>query len=480
MSAFLIPLFIIGLLVLANGLGVAAEFCMINIRPSRIEKLVEQGDKTAITMKKMLNTPSLMERYVATAQLGTTMASLALGMYTEYIISSWLPAALSSWLVLSPTAIALIAWSVAIVLVLTVHIVVGEMVPRSLALQQAEETALGIHWVMWLLEKLLLPLVLLTNALGNSLLWVLRIPRGQAHRRLYSSEELEMVVTESHRGGLLSDDEWQIIQNIFGLDERRVGQVMTPRPRIAAIPLDISEEELRNYLVAVPHSRFPVYQGDLDHIVGLLLTKDFVRQQLEQPEGFDLRALLRHIPAIPEAMTCDRLLVSFKRSHVHMALVFDEYGGTAGVVTLEDLVEEVVGKVHDEFEQVEPPPLREIEAGIFLARGDLLLDDLYKIVPAALPEYDEEDGLPDVDTVGGLVVSLLGRPAQPGDLVEMQGITFIVEGVSGYAVEMVRIELRVAMEEAAAEGREQEQKDEPAQEHDREWDERERLLNGYE
>ena len=183
---------------------------------------------------------------------------------------------------------------------------------------------------------------------------------------------------------------------------------------------------------------FPGYEGDLDHEVGLLLLKDFVRQQLQTTGQFNLKALLRHLPVIPESTPIERLLNAFKRSHVYMALVVDEYGGTAGVVTLEDLVEEVVGEVHDEFDQAELDPLQQIAPNVLLARGDLLLDDLRE--NARMPRLDVER-LPDVETVGGLLVRLLGHPPQPQDRVELEGVTFIVEQVSGLAVALVRITL---------------------------------------
>jgi CBS domain containing-hemolysin-like protein len=446
MSELLIPAAIIGGLIVINGMFVAAEFCIIGVRPTRIAQQANEGNRTAQRIQKILDAPALLDRYLVTTQLGITTTSLALGMYSEYLVVTQVLGPLSPWVALNQGIAYLVASLVVVGLLALAHVVMGEMVPRSLALQYAERTVFWTDGLMQKTQKLLFPLVWLLMLIGNGLLRWFHISHGRLHRRLYSPEELELMVTESHKGGLLSDDERRIIQNIFDLDERRVGQVMTPRPRISAIPLDISEGDLRATIAASPYSRFPVYQNDLDHIVGLLLTKDFVRQQLEQPGHFDLRSLLRRIPAVPEAMTADRLLVAFKRSHVHMALVFDEYGGTAGVVTLEDLVEEVVGEVHDEFDQAEQPLLRVLEDGGLLVRGDLMLDDLSENAPGSLPEDDEEE-LPDVDTVGGLVVSLLGRPAQPGDQVALHGTVFVVESVSGFAVDLVRITLQSPVQE---------------------------------
>jgi CBS domain containing-hemolysin-like protein len=438
MSEWLILPAIISGLIILHGLFVAAEFSMIGIRPDRLHELIAQRNRKASGLQHILDDPLRMDHYITTSQLGITIASLALGMTGVYGLTNWLLAILAQWQLTGLYIASLAAFIIAISLLTLVQVIVSDIIPKSLALHDPERTAMRIEPFMWLMKHIALPLVLLLNILGNSLLRLLNIPRIESHRRLYSPEELALVVMESHKGGLLSDDEQRIIQKIFDLSERRVGQVMTPRPRIEAIEANTQLQELLDQVALSPYSRFPVYEGDMDHIVGLLLVKDFVRQQLEQPSTFDLKALLRHMPAVPEAMTVDRLLVAFKHSHIHMALVFDEYGGTAGLVTLEDVVEEVVGEVHDEFDEIEQPLLYEVEPGMFFARGDLMLDDLSEIAPGILPE-DEDEELPDVDTVGGLVVSLLGRPARPGDQIELGETTFTVESVSGFAVDMVRI-----------------------------------------
>jgi CBS domain containing-hemolysin-like protein len=452
----LIPISIIGLLIAVNGLFVTAEFAIIGVRPARVVQLAQDDDPIARRVKQMLDSPQTLDWYLTTTQLGTTAASLALGMYTQHVMASWIVGPIVAWVPVSPTIAHLIALIITISLLITMHTVFGEIIPRSLALHHTERAPLRLYGVVQVASRIFSPFALLIEWVGGGVLWLLNIPKAGMNLRLYSSEELELAVRESYKGGLLSDDEQTIIQNIFDLDERRIGQVMTPRPRIAAIPLDTTEEQLRDYISSSPYSRFPVYEEDIDHIVGLLLVKDVVRQQLEHPGHFDLRSLLRHIPAVPEAMTVDRLLVAFKNSHIHLALVFDEYGSTAGIVTLEDLVEEVVGEVHDEFDQIEQPLWREVQEHVFLARGDLMLDDLPETTPAILREADEEE-LPDVDTIGGLVVSLLGRPPRPGDHVHMGNALFTVESVSGLAVNLVRIVLDTIEEEDPVLSREDDQ-----------------------
>jgi CBS domain containing-hemolysin-like protein len=442
MTEFIIPIAIITFLILLNGLYVAAEFAIIGVRPTRIQQLAEQGNRTAADIRGILADPVRQDRYLATAQLGITIASLGLGMYGESTVAHWLLGPLEQTFHLNEAAAHSIAAVIAITLLTFAHVVVGEMVPKSLALQYAERTAFGIAGIMNFMRAIFRPAVLLLNAIGNALLQAFGIPPTSRQAGVYSPQELELIVSESHEGGLVSENEQQLIQNIFDFGERRVGQVMTPRPRIVAVPLDSDEKEVLTCLLKSPHSRLLVYEGDLDHVVGLLHIKDFVRQQLRQPGQFKLSALLRPIPAVPESALIERLLAAFKRSRVHMALVIDEYGGTAGIVTLEDLVEEIVGEVHDEFDAAQSPALQEIEPGVLLARGDLLLDELRDNTSIDLPA---DRDLPDIQTVGGLVTGLLGRLPQPGDQVSLNSVTFTVDSVEGRAVTAVRITLEAAV-----------------------------------
>jgi CBS domain containing-hemolysin-like protein len=436
LTEFLIPIAVITALVLLNGLFVAAEFAIIGVRPTRVTQLVEEGNRTAAGIKRILDSPLLQDQYIATAQLGITIASLGLGMYGEHAIADWLLGPLERWVHLDESTAHAIAAIIALSLLTFAHVVIGEMVPKSLALQYAEKTVLGIASLMRLANWLFYPAVWFLNLIGNSMLRLFGIPPAAVQERSYSPQELALLVEESHEGGLLTDREEQLLHNIFDLSERRVRQVMIPRLRIAGIPMDIDEKSLLNLVATSPYSRFPVYEGDLDNVVGLLLLKDVVRQQISQ-EPFDLKKLLRYIPVVPETLRVEQLLIAFKRLRVHMALAIDEYGGTAGLVTLEDLVEEVVGEVQDEFDQGELPLLREVEPGVLLVRGDLLLDDLREDTTLNLPE---DEDLPDVETVGGLVISLLGRPAHPSDCVTVNGATFTVERVDGRAIALVRIE----------------------------------------
>lgn len=435
MVEYLVPSLIIVALILLNGLFVAAEFAIIGVRPTRLTQLAEEGHGVAAQIKAILDDPVSQDRYIATAQIGITLASLGLGMYGEATIAHWIEAPLHQYFGLGLAAAHTIAVVIALSLMTFAHVVVGEMVPKSLALQYAERTAFAIAGIMGVIRRLFAPAVLVLNAIGNAVLRLLRIPVN-IERKLYAPEELELVVAESAEGGLLNSQQEQLIQNIFDFSDRHVGQVMTPRPRIVGLPLSLPPAELPARIAAARRSRVVIYDGDLDHVVGMVLLKEAIARLVEQPEVVSLRELMRPLFVVPETAPVGKVLAAFKRNRTHIALVIDEYGGTAGVVTLEDLVEEVVGEVSDEFDSAELPPLREVEPGVLLARGDLLIEDLRESAHVSLPPDDE---LPEVETVGGLVVALLGRPPRPGDEAWLAGSCFRVEQVAGLAVQAVRI-----------------------------------------
>lgn len=436
-GVLLVPTLVIIVLVLVNGFFVAAEFAIIGVRPSRVEQKVEEGDIRARAVMAVLDSPAEQDRYIATAQVGITIASLGLGMYGEPQIAHFIEPYMArlfgadiheAWVHTVGTIIALS-------LLTYLHVVVGEMVPKSLALASSYDMAVALarpmRWVEWFFR---IPVRML-NGIGSLLLRLLRVPPAHGHARLHSPEEIELIVAESAEGGMLNEDEHEMILNIFDFSERQVGQVMMPRPRVEAIPHDIEPADLLRLVTESQHSRFPVYEGDLDHVIGILHIKDLVRQQLATKGRFDIRLILRPAPAVPEDQGVGKLLAAFKRQHIHMAIVIDEFGGVAGIVTLEDLVEEVVGEVRDEFD-IEKDPRLELGPGVLEVAGTYLLDDLKEEIYLGA---DEE--LPHVETVGGLVITELGRPPQAGDRLTLAGnVHFTVLDVDGLAVSRIKIE----------------------------------------
>jgi CBS domain containing-hemolysin-like protein len=415
-----------------------------------LEPLAEEGSRPARNLFGILNSRSSLDRYIATAQLGITIASLGLAMYGEPAIGHFIePYMVAAGL---NEALAITIGSIiALSLMTYLHVVIGEMVPKAMALMNPLRTGLWLARPMQISETVLSIPVKFLNGIGNLLLRLFRVPPAEGHARLLAAEELELLVAESAEGGLIKVGEEAMIRNIFDFSERIVGQVMTPRPKLQAIPVEVSREALLQLVVESQHSRFPVYEGDLDHVVGILHLKDLVRQTVKTDGGFDLRLILRAAPVVPEEFGIEQLMVIFKRQKLHMAIVIDEFGGVAGVVTLEDLIEEVVGEVRDEFDQ-EREPYVEIAPGILELSGNYLLVDLAEEV------FLGEDGdLPDVETVGGLVVTQLRRPPQIGDEVSYNQVRFTVLDVDRRAVARVRVEFAVPDEAANGAGMSEEE-----------------------
>lgn len=434
-TALLIPIVVILFLVFLNGLYVSAEFSIIGVRHTQLEQMIEEGNGRAAAILKIVSSRYLQDRYIATAQLGITLASLGLAMYGEPHIAHFIEPYLARlWFNPSPELVETLGYLIALGLLTYLHVVVGEMVPKSLALSHPPQTSLRLYQPMKLSETIFHYPVFFLNSIGRSLLHLFRIPPVEGHERVLSAEELELLVTESTEANLLKEEEQEMIINIFEFGDRTVEQVMTPRPKVEAIPQNIDREELLQFVTHSRHSRFPVYENDIDHIVGVVHLKDIVRQTVKSQGKFDLRLITRSVPAVPEDLPVSNLLAAFKRERLHMAVVLDEFGGMAGIVTLEDLVEEVVGEVRDEFDE-EKDPYVELKPGVLEVSGDYLVDD-----------FDDgfwgNEPLPDVETVGGLVVTKLGRPPKVGDVVKYNEghILLKVVEVDGRAVARVRIE----------------------------------------
>lgn len=452
LGALLLPTAIILLLVALNGFFVAAEFSIIGVRPTQLEEMEDEdrGGKREHVLG-ILESRTKQDRYIATAQLGITIASLGLAMYGEPQIAHLLePFIEKLWFEPSPALVRSIGYVFGLSILTYLHVVLGEMVPKSLALSDAPNMVLALTHPMKIAQTILVIPVHILNGIGRLLLRLFKIPPAEGHERVLSAEEIELLVSESAEGGLLNQDEEEMIRNIFDFSDRVVGQVMTPRTRVQAIPIGIVREKLLKIVIESHHSRFPVYDRDRDHIVGILHLKDIIRQTMKPDSKFDIRLILRSAPAIPEDFPVEKLLAAFKSQQLHMAIVLDEFGGMAGVVTLEDLVEEVVGEVRDEFDP-EYEPYVEIEPGVLEVAGDYLVDDLMEEV-----YLGEAAELPDVETIGGLVVSKLGRPPQIGDeVVYHEDVTILVLEVDRRAVTRARINFPVMMENKKENGKDE-------------------------
>jgi CBS domain containing-hemolysin-like protein len=417
-------------LVILNGLFVAAEFAIVGAPLPALEHLAAQGHRRARFVLAIRRDPRLQDRFIATAQLGITFASLGLGMYAEHRVAELL----LPYLAMLGTAAVASSHTVASVLAIAgltyLHIVLGEMVPKTLALQHAQATALWIARPMAWIQAALRPLVLGLNGLGMFILGALGITRSTQHHAP-DPETLRFVVEDSVAKGELEEDAGEVLAELFEFGQLTAVEVMTPRVRVLGLPRGANAAEIRAVLVRGRHARYPVYDETLDRIVGLVLMRDLLAI-LVDGRTLDGEAV-RTVPFVPETSTLDTVLTRMRQSHTQFVVVMDEHGGTAGIVTIEDLFEEIVGEISDG--SAVAPPIFEVE-GELHTLGMTRLDELGEYLDRNLER-------PDVDTVSGLVLSLLDRPPEVGDRVAWQALEFEVRALHGRGVRECAVHLPV-------------------------------------
>lgn len=423
MDAF-VPALIVLVLIALNGLFVAAEFAIVGAPRATLERRAADGHRGARTVVRVLHDPRNQDRYIATAQLGITFASLGLGMYGEHQLAHWLEVQLEGWTGI-PTWLAAhtLASIIAIAALTYLHIVIGEMVPKSLALQHAEGTALRVTPPMLLIRRIGYPLVLTLNAIGNGILRIFRIDRSQgSQERYYSAEELEFVVEESLQGGMISRGSGRLLQELFDLGALTAEDVMVPRVQVDGIRLGATAEEMRRVLVEHPHTRYPVYREDLDEIVGVVHVRAITDLIIT---GATLSSeAVRPVPFVPSSTPLDVVMRRMRSQLVQFAAVLDEHGGTAGIITPDDVSAEILGRVDESGTRDE---VYQDAAGRLHVAGTVRLDELGERLERAVTHED-------IETVSGLVLVVLQRPPHMGDSVTYQGIRLQVTRVDGKGV----------------------------------------------
>ncbi|HEX5725484.1 MAG TPA: hemolysin family protein [Longimicrobiaceae bacterium] len=422
----LLTVVIILLLVLANGLFVAAEFAIVTVPRVAVERRAAQGNRLARAVLRILREPRRRDRYIATAQFGITIASLGLGMYGEHVLAEWIGHGLEGlgmgeWRWITAHGLA----SVLAVLILTYfHIVLGEMIPKSVALQAAERTAtLVTPAVLWV-QMAAFPLIVALNWLGNGLLRLFGIDRREfSVEHVRTPEELQYIVRESQAGGMLRRESAVVVQELLAFGDLTAGEVMVPRVRVVGLEVGASFAEVKEIVRRSPHTRYPIYQDSLDNILGMVHIKDLFRRLRNERSVHPNDA--RPVPFVPETAGIDTLLKAMRAGRTQMAVVMDEHGGTAGIATIEDLFEEVVGEIEESPSHT--PDVYRDGAGRVVAAGTARLDEVGEVLGVVL-EHEE------VDTVSGLVLAFLGRPPVVGDVVDYDDVRFEVTAVEGHGV----------------------------------------------
>ncbi len=450
-----IDIAIVFILVLANAFFVASEFALVSVRKTRIDQLAAEGNSTAVIVQRAVRN---LDRYIAATQVGITLASLLLGGIGERALEPilgflfrWAP---EQWLGVTRTA--LVA-GCAYFIMTALHVIIGELMPKSIALQRTERTALWIGRPMTFFAAIFSPLIWLLNGIGNFLLRRLGFHPAEGHAQVHSPEELDMIFTESHKGGEINQTEFEILHRVVRFSDTNVRAVMVPRLEMQALPVEISRKALSDFLQSRPHTRIPVYVDSLDEIVGVVNSKDLehlysleLAQELKQwksvvsagdnsqevshasettdadAKRLNLTPLVIDAVFVPETIHIDRLLTELKKSRQQIAIIVNEYGVTSGLITLADVLEQVFGDLPDEAVEEEPEILQRPDGNLQLS-GGVSIDEVNELFGLGFPSTEAV-------TMAGLVINALGRTAAVGDEVEINGLRLRVENMDRFRI----------------------------------------------
>ncbi|UKJ07705.1 hemolysin family protein [Solitalea lacus] len=430
-SVTVFDIFLILFLVFLNGFFVAAEFAIVKVRSSQIDLKAKEGSAAAKMAKHIVRH---LDGYLAATQLGITLASLGLGWFGERTVSALiinlfdlLNVQLTNPELVSHTIAASIAFTVITIL----HIVFGELAPKSFAIQRPISTTIGIAYPLHFFYLVFRPFIWLLNGMANLILKAVGIEPAHGHEA-HSSEELQLILEQGKQSGALEESEHDLIQNVFDFQERIVKNIMIPRTQIAAIDINTAPDDVIKTIVHEGYTRIPVYDKTIDNIIGILHAKDILAR-VANKQSIVLKEMLREPLYTPESKKISDLLTELRQQRKPiMAIVLDEFGGTAGMVTLEDIVEELVGEIQDEYDE-EAPVVEEVADNEWIVNASAPITDVNEFLPSELPEDD------DYDSVAGLMNVIFERIPDVGDSMDAYGYNFTILKKSNRMIESVRI-----------------------------------------
>jgi putative hemolysin len=416
-----LELLAVAVLILLNGYFVAAEYALVTARRTRMQELAEQGNRRARAVLKIVADPP---RFIAAMQLGVTGTSLAIGALGEQALAR----------VFDPIFASLIAFALAFLIITFLHVVVGELVPKGVALGYSERTALAVSSPVRGFFVLFKPLIWILQRSSEGILIALGLQPPGGEMEVYSEAELKMLLSRSREEGEIEEQEQEMLYKVFDFADKEVSAVMVPRPEVVALSIDLPSEEALAAVIESPYTRYPVYRDSIDKVVGILHVRDLFSALNDRGlQAVRLDQILRPAHIVPETKDLAALLGEFRRTNQHMAIVVDEYGELEGIVTLEDLLEEIVGEIEDEFD-LPDESVERLEDGRVRVHGTFPVDDFNEQFGRSLP-------VEDYHTIGGFVFGLLGRQPEPGDEAAHDGCRFKVLEVEGSRIERVEVEL---------------------------------------
>jgi len=408
-------------LILLNGYFVAAEYALVTARRTRIQELAQKGNRRARAVLRIVADPP---RFIAAMQLGVTGASLAIGAIGEQVLAR----------VFDPLFASVIAFALAFLIITFLHVVIGELVPKGIALGYSDRVALAVSTPVRGFFVAFKPLIWVLQRSSEFALRALGLTPPGGEMEVYSEAELKMLLSRSTEEGELEHQEQEMLYKVFDFADKEVSAVMVPRPEVVALSIEMPPEEALAAVIDSPYTRYPVYRDSLDHIIGVLHVRDLFSALVDRGiAGVQLEELLRPAHIVPETKDLAALLTEFRRTNQHMAIVVDEYGELEGIATLEDLLEEIVGEIEDEFD-LPDESVEKLPDGRMRIHGTFPIDDFNEQFERALP-------IEDYHTIGGFVFGRLGRAPEPGDEVEADGCRFKVLDVEGSRIERLEVQL---------------------------------------
>jgi CBS domain containing-hemolysin-like protein len=408
-------------LILLNGFFVAGEYALVTARRTRMQELAQRGDRRARAVLRIVSNPP---RFIAAMQLGVTATSLGIGALGEQALAK----------AFDPIVAGVIAVILAFLIITYLHVVVGELVPKGVALGYSEPTALTVSTPVRAFFVVFKPLIWVLQRSSDVILRSLGLTPPGGEMEVYSEAELKMLLSRSTEEGELEQQEQEMLYKVFDFADKEVSAVMVPRPEVVALSIDLPPEEALAAVIESPYTRYPVFRGSLDDVVGILHVRNLFSALVDRGiAGVQLEELLRPAHIVPENKDLAALLTEFRRTNQHMAIVVDEYGELEGIVTLEDLLEEIVGEIEDEFD-LPDESVERLEDGRIRIHGTFPIDDFNEQFARSLP-------VEDFHTIGGFVFGMLGRAPEPGDEVEYDGCRFKVLEVEGSRIERLEVQL---------------------------------------
>jgi len=429
----LTELFITFLLILINGFFVAAEFALVKVRASQLDLKAQKGSSRAKLAKTLLDK---LDAYLSATQLGITLASLALGAVGEDVISHLVSASFIKFgIAIDPLKMHSIALPIALTLLTFFHVTIGEQIPKMIGIKYSLQATLIIAWPMRVFYFICSPFIIFLNKSSNLALRMMGLQQA-GEEDIHSEEELRLILTESEEGGAIKPSENELIQNVFDFDDRIVKQVMVPENRILAIDVELGRNELIKRVVEEGFSRIPIYLGDINNIIGIVHSKDLLRAVIDN-KFRTIKEIMRPVHFIPESMKINELLRDFQKRHYQMAIVTNEFGSTAGLVTMEDIIEELVGEIQDEHDEEKPNVEKRSETE-FVVNAQVAISDVNEALPIALPEDSH------YETVSGYINFIFGRIPAENEKKSINGYTITVLKRSRQYVELIKFEVNAA------------------------------------